>query len=160
MDPRSLAATPSVIEVAREARGDYYLVTYPDADDTSKQLAGWVFKDAVENNAWMSQDPTIASPKSAATSKGGMATLSCGKGESHMKTDHDFCAKACRDDGACGKTQSEACDGLAFEVRDGGDPARNGALLRVLLRPRPGRHPINWKRSGNPNGTSKQGGDP
>jgi hypothetical protein len=136
----SLAATASVNEVARDARGDYYLVTYPDVDDTSKQLAGWVFKDAVENTAWMSQDPTIVPPKSAATSK--TATLSCGKGESHLKTDHDFCAKACRDDVACSKTQSEACDGLAFEVRDGATRLET-ARYCVSTSTAPGTHPIN-----------------
>jgi hypothetical protein len=36
-----------------------------------------------------------------------------------MKTDHDFCARPCRDDAACAQTQGETCDGLAFEVREG-----------------------------------------
>ena len=107
----------TVTEVARDPRGDYYLVLYPSAEDPSRQLAGWAFKGAVENTSWTAQDTTLAA--NGKTSAGKEAALACGKGETHMKTDHDSCAKACADDAACDASQGEVCDGLAFEERQG-----------------------------------------
>ena len=116
----SLSTSANVSEVARDPTGSYFLVLYPDPDDSAKQLAGWVFKDAVENTTWSSQDTALGPQAPHAAASGGKeAKLACGKGESHMKTDRDFCAKPCGDDAACAGSKSETCDGLAFEVRDG-----------------------------------------
>lgn len=84
----SLAPSAIVTEIARDPQGDYYLVVYRDRDDASKQFAGWVFKDAVENTAWATQATVPAAHGStpSATGIAGTASksvepaLTCGKG--------------------------------------------------------------------------------
>jgi len=106
----------NVTEVARDAKGNYYLVLYPDTKDSSKQLAGWVYKDALENVAWSETVPTQTQGKALSNT---MATkLDCSTGQAHLRTDRDFCGKTCKDDKGCDKAKGEICDGLAFEVRE------------------------------------------
>ena len=104
----------NVTEVARDAKGNYYLVLYPDPKDATKQLAGWVYRGALENTAWSQTTPP--SGKALATTQG--AKLACERGQVHLRTDRDFCAKSCKDDKGCDKDKAEICDGLAFEVND------------------------------------------
>jgi hypothetical protein len=96
-------------EIARDPKGDHYLVIFPDPKDASKKLAGWVFRDAVENDSWAT---------TPAASNEGASKLACGKGEVHLRTDHDFCGKSCKDDSVCNRAAGELCDGLAFEVHE------------------------------------------
>jgi hypothetical protein len=111
--------TQTVTEVARDARGDYYLVTYDDPKNAGKQLAGWVYKDALENTAWSTG--AAGGPSGAARS----AKLACGHGEAHLRTAKDFCAKTCKDDTNCDKRAGEICDGLGFLVPEGGGKVTN-----------------------------------
>ena len=110
----TIEKTVNVTEVARNRAGDYYLVVYPDPKDPSKQLAGWVYKDALENTGWSTSDQT-----SGGSLQNTMASkLDCSHGEAHLRTDHDFCGKACKDDKSCEKKSGELCDGLAFDVHE------------------------------------------
>lgn len=106
-------------EVARASGGDYYLVVLADPKDSSKQLAGWIYKDALENNAWAKE--TLTNP-GAATGGGGTAKttqeLKCTHGEAHVRTSIDFCAKTCKDDSGCDKSAGEICDGVGREVHE------------------------------------------
>jgi hypothetical protein len=114
----SLRSSTSVSEVARDPHGDYYLVVYSDPGDATKRFAGWVYKDAVEGTAWTLDDMPASPPArgNRAAVGGKRSTSACGTGEAAMRTDHDFCAKPCRDDGACSRADGETCDGLAFEA--------------------------------------------
>ncbi|HEY2516713.1 MAG TPA: hypothetical protein VGI39_37845, partial [Polyangiaceae bacterium] len=84
----------NVTEVARDAKGNYYLVLYPDPKDSSKQLAGWVYRSSLENTAWSQTTPPTG--KALAATAG--AKLACERGQNHLRTDRDFCAKTCKDD--------------------------------------------------------------
>jgi len=110
----TVESTANITEVARDPRGNYYLVLYPDPSHADKQLAGWVNRDAVENVAWSTSVP--AEGKGLAPTMA--AKLDCTKGQAHVRTDRDFCAKTCKDDKGCDKDKSEICDGLAFEVHE------------------------------------------
>jgi len=111
--------TQTVTEVARDTHGDYYLVTYADPKNAGKQLAGWVYKDALENTAWSTG--ATGGPSGTARS----AKLVCGHGEAHLRTTKDFCAKTCKDDTNCDKRAGEICDGLGFLVPEGAGKVTN-----------------------------------
>jgi hypothetical protein len=103
----------NVSEVARDPKGNYYLIVYPDPKDESKQLAGWVYRSALENVAWSESVPSTTKIANTMASK-----LDCAKGQAHVRTDRDFCAKTCKDDKGCDKDKGEICDGVAFEVNE------------------------------------------
>jgi hypothetical protein len=89
-----LANGIGVTELAKEY--DYYLVLFSDPQDANKKLAGWVYKDAIENYAG----------KAIAPAPG----LSCKEGEAHVLTDREFCATSCKDDDDCAEIGG-VCDG-------------------------------------------------
>jgi glucose/arabinose dehydrogenase len=112
----TVETTEQVNEVARDKKGDYYLILYPDPANPSKKLAGWVYKDALENTSWAASGTSGAAATTPATTK-----LDCAKaspGQAHMRTDHDFCAKPCTSDSACDTKAGQRCDGHAFDVND------------------------------------------
>jgi hypothetical protein len=109
-----------VREVARDPRGDYYLVVFPDPRNHGEELAGWVYKDALENDSW-ADDANFGTGGSAnAKTENAKSTvkLTCARGQSHVRTSIDFCAKVCKDDRECDKKTSEICDGLGFAVHE------------------------------------------
>jgi hypothetical protein len=124
----------SVREIAHDPNSDYFLVVFDDPNAPGKQLAGWVYKDALENSAWWSDKDTAGAPapaavaasnvgaKGAKTSTGvtvrAATKMTCAHGQSHMRTTQDFCAKACKDDTGCDKNAGEICDGLGFQVQE------------------------------------------
>jgi hypothetical protein len=141
----ALESTGTVTEVARDPKGDYYLVLYTSPADGTKQLGAWVYKDAVENTSWTSQDTAIAplTGKPASTPAGAKEpTLACAKGQERMKTDHEFCAKTCNDDAACDKGRSEICEGLAFAERAGASKMASARYCMAAPSQMTG-HPIN-----------------
>ena len=69
---------------------------------------------AASTPAWSQTTPPTG--KALATTAG--AKLACERGQNHLRTDRDFCAKTCKDDKGCDKDKGEICDGLAFEVND------------------------------------------
>jgi hypothetical protein len=110
----TIESSENVTEVARDAKGNYYLVLYPDAKNPGKELAGWVYRDAIENVAWSQTRPENGKALSAMTG----TKVDCARGQSHVRTDRDFCAKVCKDDKGCDKDKGEVCDGLAFELKE------------------------------------------
>jgi hypothetical protein len=110
----TIETAQNVTEVARNRTGDYYLIVYSDPKSPSKELAGWVYKDALENTGWSTSDNTSGGslPNTMASK------LDCAHGEVHLRTDRDFCGKSCKDDGNCDKKGGEICDGLAFNVHE------------------------------------------
>ena len=120
----STEVAQNVREIAKDAHGDYYLVVFDDPKNPGKQLAGWVYKDALENNGWAmdNRGATAGSSANAKASSDGVEKstlkLSCAHGESHLRTSSDFCAKTCKDDTGCDKKSGEICDGLGFEVHE------------------------------------------
>lgn len=106
-----------VTEVAKDK--DYVLVLFNDPSDTSKQKAGWIHKDSLENYAF-EQDLSGKSDKdkaalgtpapAAAKAAPAAAKLTCNNGEARLETDHAFCARTCKDDGDCKKLNG-VCDG-------------------------------------------------
>jgi hypothetical protein len=122
--PRGDVLTTTVVsqtvsEVARDPRGDYYLVIVADPNNAGKQLAGWVYKDALENTGWSTG--AAGGPNRMASA----AKLACGHGEAHVRTTTDFCAKTCKDDTNCDKRAGEICDGLGFLVPEGAGKVTN-----------------------------------
>jgi hypothetical protein len=104
---------------------DYYLVLYPDPKEASKQMAGWVYKDALDlsggalgakgEKGEQGTAGSAANAKTGATTKpagalGASAKLTCKTGEAHILTDRDFCATSCKDDKDCAKLGG-VCDG-------------------------------------------------
>jgi hypothetical protein len=76
---------------------DYYLVLFPDPNDSSRKLAGWVYKDAVESSTG----------KAIARTPG----ITCKAGEvGVVAADHEFCATPCSVDGDCANAGG-VCDG-------------------------------------------------
>jgi len=115
----TIETTEDVTEVARSARGDYDLIVYPDPKDSTKQLAGWVHRSALENTAWSTQGTASQGGSvSAATTNSAITKMACANGQAHLRTDRDFCAKSCKDDKGCDGASGELCDGLAFEVHE------------------------------------------
>ncbi len=127
--PLSTVSSAAVSEIARDARGDYVLVTFSDAEDRSKQMAGWVSMNAITNTSWALQN-TKALP--AAT---GAMSAPCATGETRERTDHDFCAKACANDDECERPSGEVCDGLAYAVHAPGEPLTNARYCVSFARP-------------------------
>ncbi len=132
----SVEATQQVKEIARDSHGDYYLVLMNDPKDSSKQMAGWVYKDALENNFWAQDSAGNGNNNGKATAAGSPAKaksietgntekLSCSRGQSHVRTSIDFCAKTCKDDSGCDKKAGEVCDGLGFEVHESSGKVSN-----------------------------------
>jgi hypothetical protein len=115
-------AVERVTEIAHDASNDYYLVVYADPKAPGKQLAGWVYKDALENNAWWGNNAEALSGSANGAAKdgsgAGMTKLACASGESHLRTTKDFCAKVCKDDTGCDKRAGDICDGLGFQVQE------------------------------------------
>jgi len=100
-----------VTEVASDK--DYFLVLFNDPTDTTKQKAGWVHKDAVQNYAFERQDKTANEAKagpSAAKTAPAAAKLTCNAGEVRLQTDKEFCAHQCKEDSDCKKLNG-VCDG-------------------------------------------------
>ena len=116
----SVETSAPVRELARDARGDYYLVVFSDPKDATKQIAGWYYKDALEKNYWPSDTAGAAgsTAKGKSLDTGKTEKLSCSRGQSHVRTSIDFCAKTCKDDTGCDKKAGEICDGLGFEVHE------------------------------------------
>jgi hypothetical protein len=86
-----------VMELARSR--DHYLISFAPPGEESRRMTGWVYKDAVER--WGPADGAASTT----------STQACAKGDVHVQSDHDFCAKPCREDGDC---QTPAtCDGEA-----------------------------------------------
>ena len=113
----TIRTTIPVRELARDKTGNYFLVTYPDPANPSKNLAGWVYKDALENTDWAAGANGAASgaPSTPPTK------LDCSKsklGAEHLRTDHDFCGQPCTDDTTCDKSAGQRCDGHAFDVNE------------------------------------------
>lgn len=104
----------AVTEVAKDK--DYILVLFNDPNDTSKEKAGWVHKDSLENYAFEANakgdktDKTPVTGQSAAKGAPAASKLTCNKGEARLETDHAFCAQTCKDDGDCKKLNG-VCDG-------------------------------------------------
>jgi hypothetical protein len=85
-----------VTEIARSR--DYYLVLFIEPY-RQRKLAGWVHRDAVD-------DSTAVGLSSALVN----GPYTCGEGTVRVRTDHDFCAPACREDADC-KSLGGICDG-------------------------------------------------
>ena len=107
------------------AQRTYYLVLYPDPNDTSKQMAGWVYKDALESSAWpifdtetgkMTPPPSGQGAKNAPEGEVKPAKLSCKGSEKEVHSNTDLCATECKKDDDC-KSASGLCDGVAHEVK-------------------------------------------
>jgi hypothetical protein len=109
-------------------RDDYYLVLYPDPRDATKQLAGWVYKDAVDAATWPGiveatklAEKEPGAPQNAKTAS--PAKLSCKTGERELRSQGDFCARECSKDDDCTKSPGGLCDGVAYEVKKDGTTA-------------------------------------
>jgi len=89
--------TGTVVTELSRAR-DHYLVDLVDPRDRTHHITGWVYKDALES--WGPPDELAATGAKAAV---------CARGELHLQSDHDFCARPCREDGDCQSTA--VCDG-------------------------------------------------
>jgi hypothetical protein len=114
----TIKTTIPVRELARDKTGNYFLVTYPDPANPSKNLAGWVYKDALENTDWAAAGANGAAGGAPSTPP---TKLDCSKvkqGDEHLRTDHEFCGQPCTDDTACDKSAGERCDGHAFDVNE------------------------------------------
>jgi hypothetical protein len=115
---------------------DYVLILLPDPKDSSKQLLGWVYKDALEpseSKLAMQGDTkgdsklALGEPTKGGATQGtagaanakGEKPITCKAGEVKMQSDHDFCAKACREDADC-KASGGLCDGEAKVIVPGG----------------------------------------
>jgi hypothetical protein len=105
----------AVTEVAKDK--DYVLVLFNDPNDTSKEKAGWIHKDSLENYAFeqnLKNDKAANNPSpitgQAAKVAPAASKLTCNKGEARLETDHAFCALTCKDDGDCKKLNG-VCDG-------------------------------------------------
>jgi hypothetical protein len=98
-----------VTEVARE--GDWYLVLFNDPNDvhSNKQMAGWIYKDAILGPA---ADMTGTNPVNT-----------CQSGEVHVLADHS-CRMACARDSDC-TTGGGVCDGSG-QVQYGSTLVREG----------------------------------
>jgi hypothetical protein len=87
-------------------KGDYYLMTFPDPQEPTRQLAGWIYKDGLglyggPSTTWMPP-----------------ATFTCKSGEVYVLADAE-CAKACVRDTDCSSLNG-VCDGnspVATDVR-------------------------------------------
>jgi hypothetical protein len=90
-----------VVELAR-AR-NHYLVQFSTPNDPWQRMTGWVYKDALES--WGPPDEIVAT---------GSKVRACAKGDVHVQSDHDFCARPCREDGDC--QGPGVCDGEALVV--------------------------------------------
>ena len=100
-----------VTEVASDK--DYFLVLFNDPSDSTKQKAGWVHKDAVQNYAFERTDKTGKEPQAgpaAAKTAPAAAKLTCNTGEVRLQTDKEFCAHQCKEDSDCKKLNG-VCDG-------------------------------------------------
>jgi hypothetical protein len=104
--------------------GDYDLVLYPDPKNESKQLAGWVYKDAIDAASWPGIDAAAKqaeksqSPQNAKTTSA--PKLACTKGEAQLRSAGDFCAHPCNKDEDCAQTRGGVCDGIAYTVKKDG----------------------------------------
>jgi len=112
-----------VTEVATDK--DYFLVLYNDPNDATKQKAGWVHKDAVQNYAFERTDKTGKEPQagpSAAKTAPAAAKLTCNAGEVRLQTDKEFCGHQCKEDADCKKLNG-VCDGSGKMVSTSGQLA-------------------------------------
>jgi len=113
-----------VTEVAADK--DYFLVLFNDPNDATKQKAGWVHKDAVQNYAFEASNKTgdktakepTAGPSAAKTAPAA-AKLTCNTGEVRLQTDKEFCGHQCKEDADC-KKLSGVCDGSGKMVNVSG----------------------------------------
>jgi len=113
----------TVMEVAK--RGDYYLVLYPDPKSSGKQLAGWVYKDAVEAATWPGVTTATGknlgtAPQAAGNAKTAEQNMKCKSGETHLRANGDFCANTCKKDDDCSKSPGGLCDGVGYDVKKDG----------------------------------------
>jgi hypothetical protein len=78
-------------------KGDYFLAVFPDPKDSSKQLAGWIYKDGLDIVG------------AAAKVPGPPTTFTCKAGDVHVLND-GLCAKICAHDADCASVGG-VCDG-------------------------------------------------
>jgi hypothetical protein len=137
----SIPVGVTVNEVAR--KGDYYLVLYPSPSDSSKQLAGWVYKDSLEAAGWPminaqtgTMSPVTGNNNAKTAGNNGSnnnTKLSCNSGENHLRTGSDFCAHECKQDSDCkNKPPGGLCDGVAYEVKGNNSLSKDTVRYCVL----------------------------
>jgi hypothetical protein len=134
----------AVTEVAHDK--DYYLVLYTDPNDSTKQKAGWIFKDSLE--------PMAHSERAAQEGAKGMAAehgnkLTCAAGEIKVRTDREICATSCKADSDCSKVNG-FCDGAAKSLAANGTTAETHYCVTDLIA---GEHHMTQNTERSPNTT-------
>jgi len=79
-------------------------VLTPDPSNKDKQMAAWIYDDAVMNPSTITERTGGKNAKGTSDEK----KPQCAKGEIGVRTDHDFCAKACKADGDCASNANAA----------------------------------------------------
>jgi hypothetical protein len=138
-DQVQVLGTGTTVNVVAK-RADYDLILYPDPKDTTKRLAGWVYKDAVDAANW---PPIAATSKTKSPGAAQERKSLCEPGESELRSAGELCARTCTKDAECTNLPGGLCDGVAYSLNKDGSTATT--MTRYCVGPSEGADESNAK---------------